>query len=152
MSAIPRSSNKAIHDALRVLAREIQSGDGAANVAIAEGADRISELGNEVARLERENAALREKAERYRLVTLKQDAELADWRYLAIWGGTPEVIHEFIRGQQNRIHHCQDLETELAALRSLLREAIADYVSPYDLPEGADYIARVKTALREGES
>ena len=64
MSAIPRSSNKAIHDALRVLAREIQSGDGAANVAIAEGADRISELGNEVARLERENAALREDKER----------------------------------------------------------------------------------------
>lgn len=59
MSAIPRSSNKAIHDALRVLAREIQSGDGAANVAIAEGADRISELGNEVERLQRENAALR---------------------------------------------------------------------------------------------
>ena len=45
------------------------------------------------------------------------NAELADWRALAIWGGTPEVVHEFIRGQQNRIYHCQDLETELAALR-----------------------------------
>lgn len=64
MSAIPRSSNKAIHDALRVLAREIQSEDGVANVAIAEGADRISELGNEVERLERENAALRADKER----------------------------------------------------------------------------------------
>ena len=64
MSAIPRSSNKAIHDALRVLAREIQSGDGAANVAIAEGADRISELGNEVEQLERENAALLRDKER----------------------------------------------------------------------------------------
>jgi hypothetical protein len=93
MSAIPRSSNKAIHDALRVLAREIQSGDGAANVAIAEGADRISELGNEVEQLERENAAL----------------------------------------------------------RSLLREAITDHVSPYDVPGGAGYIARVKTALGEGK-
>ena len=79
------------------------------------------------------------------------ERELADWRYLAIWGGTPEVIHEFIRGQQNRIYHCQDLETELAALRSLLREAITEHVSEYDLPESADYIARAKTALGEGK-
>lgn len=43
------------------------------------------------------------------------------------------------------------LERENAALRSLLREAITDYVSPYDLPEGVGYIARVKAALGEGE-
>ena len=60
MSKIPKSSNKSIHDALRVLARDIQSEDGAANVAIAEAADRISELGIENDRLHDENAALRE--------------------------------------------------------------------------------------------
>ena len=43
------------------------------------------------------------------------------------------------------------LERENAALRSLLREAITDYVSPYDLPEGADYIERAKAALGEAK-
>ena len=43
----------------------------------------------------------------------------------------------------------EDLRLENAALRSLLREAITDHVSPYDLPESEDYIARVKTALGE---
>lgn len=42
-----------------------------------------------------------------------------------------------------------NLKAENAALRSLLREAITDHVSPYDLPESEDYIARVKTALGE---
>ena len=63
MTKIPQTETKVLHDALRVLARDIVSEDGAANVAIAEGADRISELGNEVERLERENAALREQLE-----------------------------------------------------------------------------------------
>ena len=65
MSKIPKSSNKSIHDALRVLARDIQSEDGAANVAIAEAADRISELGIENDRLHDENAALREAKDAY---------------------------------------------------------------------------------------
>ena len=68
MTKIPYTETKVLHDALRVLARDIVSEDGAANVAIAEGADRISELGNEVERLERENAALREELEDVRRV------------------------------------------------------------------------------------
>ena len=43
----------------------------------------------------------------------------------------------------------RQVRAENAALRSLLREAITDHVSPYDLPESEDYIARVKTALGE---
>lgn len=43
----------------------------------------------------------------------------------------------------------RQLERENAALRSLLREAITDHVSEYDLPESEDYIARVKAALGE---
>jgi DNA repair exonuclease SbcCD ATPase subunit len=46
----------------------------------------------------------------------KAEAELADWSVLHLWGGTPEIVHEFIKGQQTRIHHCQDLEAELTAL------------------------------------
>lgn len=44
-----------------------------------------------------------------------------------------------------------ELERENAALRSLLREAITDYVDPYDLPETEDYVLRVKAALAEAK-
>jgi len=44
-------------------------------------------------------------------------AEITEWRILNGWGGTPEIINDFIKGQQTRIHHAQDLETELTAVR-----------------------------------
>jgi hypothetical protein len=53
--------------------------------------------------------------------------ELSEWRILNGWGGTPEIIHDFIKGQQTRIHHAQDLEAELAAVtaqRDRLTEAL----------------------------
>lgn len=53
----------------------------------------------------------------------KAEAALVDWSLLNTWGGTPEIIHEFIKGQQNRIHYCQDLETELTRLRAEVSEA-----------------------------
>jgi DNA-binding transcriptional MerR regulator len=63
--------------------------------------------------LERELAEAREK--------------LSEWRILNGWGGTPEIINDFIKGQQTRIHHAQDLEEELAAVtaqRDRLAEAL----------------------------
>jgi hypothetical protein len=50
----------------------------------------------------------------------KAEAELADWSVLNLWGGTPEIVHKFIKGQQTRIHHCQDLEAELITERARL--------------------------------
>jgi hypothetical protein len=50
----------------------------------------------------------------------KAEAELADWSVLKGWGGTPEIVYKFIKGQQNRIHHCQDLEAELDSERARL--------------------------------
>ena len=50
----------------------------------------------------------------------KAEAALAEWSVLHLWGGTPEIIHEFIKGQQNRIHHCQDLEAECLEQARLL--------------------------------
>ena len=47
-----RSSTDTLISALRVLARDIQSGDGVANAAIAEAADRLDELQKRVAHLE----------------------------------------------------------------------------------------------------
>jgi hypothetical protein len=51
-------------------------------------------------------------------------AELAAWHLLRLWGTTPEIVHEFIKGQQARIHAAQDIEAELAAERARL-----DYLS-----------------------
>jgi len=56
--------------------------------------------------------------------------ELMEWRPLCLWGGTPEYIHQFIKGQQARIHQTQNIETQLKEARescemwiNLLREA-----------------------------
>ena len=53
--------------------------------------------------------------------------QLSEWYTLKLWGGTPEIIHEFIKGQQDRIHHAQNVEKELAvaiAERDVLLQAI----------------------------
>ena len=46
-------------------------------------------------------------------------AELKEWSLLNLWGGTPEIIHNFVKGQQARIHAAQDVEAELAGIRAL---------------------------------
>ena len=38
---------------------------------------------------------------------------LTEWRTLCLWGGTPEIIHSFIKGQQERIYACQLIGEEL---------------------------------------
>ena len=42
--------------------------------------------------------------------------ELAEWRILNSWGGTPEIINDFIKGQQTRIYYERNLEEELTAV------------------------------------
>ena len=57
----------------------------------------------------------------------KAREKLSEWSILTAWGGTPEIIHEFIKGQQNRIHYAQNLEEELFAAiaeRDVLLQAI----------------------------
>ena len=50
----------------------------------------------------------------------RAEAELKKWSLLNLWGGTPEIIHAFVKGQQARIHATQDVEAELAAERARL--------------------------------
>ena len=53
--------------------------------------------------------------------------ELREWQTLCLWGGTPEHIHNFIKGQQTRIHEAQDIEKTCENLeqeRDEAREAI----------------------------
>jgi hypothetical protein len=61
---------------------------------------------------------------RYRL--LLAERELADWRILTGWGGTPEIINDFINGQQARIHYAQNLEDELAAVTEQRDECLIE--------------------------
>lgn len=37
-------------------------------------------------------------------------SELAEWKSLMAWGGTPEIVQDFIAGQQNRIRCCEGIE------------------------------------------
>jgi len=50
-----------------------------------------------------------------------------DWSILYAWGGTPEIIHEFIKGQQTRIHHAQNVENELAFAIAERDNALSDW-------------------------
>jgi hypothetical protein len=38
--------------------------------------------------------------------------ELNEWKTLISWGGTPEIINDFIKGQQSRIYAAQKAEAE----------------------------------------
>ena len=81
----------------------------------------------------------------------RAEAALTDWSALKLWGGTPEIIHEFIKGQQARIHHCQDLEAEL-----ITDQARLDWL---ESPTGVDWQcepwqlivnrARIDSAMKE---
>ena len=65
--------------------------------------------------------------------------QLAEWSILTAWGGTPEIIHEFIKGQQSRINHAQDVEEELAtaiAERDEAREQLAEIEQKVSLQLG----------------
>jgi hypothetical protein len=50
----------------------------------------------------------------------RAEFELAEWHVLRLWGTTPEIVNEFIKGQQARIHAAQDIDAELATERARL--------------------------------
>lgn len=54
-----RRSTETLIAAMRILSQDIQSDDGAANAAVAEAAERLAEQHMRIAKLERENDALR---------------------------------------------------------------------------------------------
>lgn len=43
---------------------------------------------------------------------IKAMEELNEWRTLKSWGGTPEIINDFIKGQQSRIYASQEAEEQ----------------------------------------
>ena len=54
------------------------------------------------------------------------EAQLSEWKPLHLWGGTPEHIHGFIKGQQERIYATQDIEAQLLATRQAFTALAAD--------------------------
>lgn len=52
----------------------------------------------------------------------KLQARVKEWEVLCAWGGNPEAVHDFIKGQQNRIHAAQEVEKERDALKKRLEE------------------------------
>ena len=48
--------------------------------------------------------------------------ELSEWKTLQSWGGTPQIVDEFIKGQQTRIHAAQDAEEQRDMLAKALRK------------------------------
>jgi hypothetical protein len=83
-------------------------------------------------------------------------AELATWHSLRLWGTTPEIVHEFIKGQQARIHAAQDIEAELAADRARLdwlRDNVEEiYSNEYGIVYlcGDNIRAGIDAAMKEG--
>ena len=104
-------AQKATDDLTRLRADNLT----AHQMACAAGLER-DQLRAEVERLDAEKPWLKEANAR----AAHAEAALAEWSVLNLWGGTPEIIHEFIKGQQNRIHHCQDLEAECLKQARLL--------------------------------
>lgn len=84
--------------------------------------------------------------------------ELADWRILNGWGGTPEIINDFIKGQQTRIHHAQNIEEELTTVteqRDRLAEAMQTIIRIYEnadkgcIPSSSDMYDEALQSLNE---
>jgi hypothetical protein len=57
--------------------------------------------------------------------------ELNEWRTLKGWGGTPEIINDFIKGQQSRIYAAQEAEQQ----RDRLAEALDRIAVLYESKE-----------------
>ena len=48
--------------------------------------------------------------------------ELNEWKTLKSWGGTPEIINDFIKGQQSRIYAAQEAEEQRDMLLEKVKE------------------------------
>jgi hypothetical protein len=90
--------------------------------------------------LERELAEMEEQCESWANQSmswkLKADVlqrkleELKEWQTLAMWGGTPQHVHEFIKGQQTRIRAAQDAEEQRDRLAEAARAVVARWETP----------------------
>jgi chromosome segregation ATPase len=107
------------------------------SVTIASGT--ISDLLKKSERLEKQieglNNFANERFDEIQRVRRERDearAELREWQTLCLWGGTLEHIHDFIRGQQTRIHEAQNIEKTCEQLERERDEARQAFVIATD--------------------
>ena len=83
--------------------------------------------------------------------------ELQQWKMLYAWGGTPEHIDQFIKGQQSRIHEAQEIELVCEQLERERDEAREDAMNYYakigelerERDEARQELSALKAALRQ---
>jgi hypothetical protein len=88
---------------------------------------------------------------------IKAMEQLNEWRTLMSWGGTPEIINDFIKGQQSRIYAAQKAEEQrdrLAEELDGLKRSILDLSHPnmkFLLEERNKAQAELDEERKEGE-
>ena len=114
----------------------------------------ISEIETARAYIAKCETQIKERASMMRDVMRERDkaeAELKEWSLLNLWGGTPEIVHAFVKGQQARIHAAQDLEAELKVSRAIVSKIWVQLGSPtYEQLKGRsiyDLIDELKAEL-----
>ena len=73
--------------------------------------------------------------------------EIKEWKTLCLWGGTPEHIHGFIRGQHSRIQHLERERDEAREALMRIEDLFLDGTDIYADRENMGLIARA--ALEE---
>ena len=73
--------------------------------------------------------------------------ELSEWRTLMSWGATPEIINDFIKGQQSRIYAAQEAEEQRDRLAEAAR-TLPDYDSGILNDFGGGYVEWWQDYLR----
>jgi hypothetical protein len=72
--------------------------------------------------------------------------ELNEWKTLTSWGGTPEIINDFIKGQQSRIYAAQEAEEQRDRLVEAIHETLMQNLH---LADGDDCtLKRLKDSIR----
>ncbi len=80
--------------------------------------------------------------------------ELNEWKTLTSWGGTPEIINDFIKGQQSRIYAAQEAEEQRDRLAEALRELCETLLNdkPRDITELLNKAGEALAAVKGGQS
>jgi phosphoribosylpyrophosphate synthetase len=78
--------------------------------------------------------------------------ELIEWRTLRSWGGTPQIVDDFIKGQQTRIHAAQDAEKQRDTLAEALEMIITHNLLDNQCDNGYPprYVAKKALAAVKG--
>jgi hypothetical protein len=75
---------------------------------------------------------------------------LSEWKTLMSWGGTPEIINDFIKGQQSRIYAAQDAEEQrdrLAEALQRVRDGYGGQLASPNCCEDCDFLIPIDAAL-----